>query len=74
MAKMQELQIQRNDDNGDGPKVDENDEEIIELNQELTAQQKENSSLQERFKKVNIVNDQVSNWARRCFMKLGTLT
>ena len=35
---------------------------------------RDQSQLQERFKKVNIVNDQVSNWAKRTFMKLGTLT
>ena len=30
--------------------------------------------IQERFKKINIVNDQVSNWAKRCYQKFGTLT
>ena len=29
MAKMQELQIQRSDDNGDASKMDPNDEEIV---------------------------------------------
>jgi len=36
--------------------------------------QRDYAQLTERFKKVNIVNDQISNWARRCFVKLGTLT
>ena len=35
MAKMQELQIQRSDDNGDASKMDPNDEEIVQMNQEL---------------------------------------
>ena len=44
------------------------------MNQDLTLVQQDYQRLQERFKKVNIVNDQISNWAKRCFMKLGTLT
>ena len=33
MAKMQELQIERNDeDGGEAPKADPNDEEIIQMN------------------------------------------
>ena len=74
MAKMQELQIQRSDDNGDASKMDPNDEEIVQMNQDLSNVRRDQSQLQERFKKVNIVNDQVSNWAKRTFMKLGTLT
>ena len=29
--------------------------------------------LQERYKKVNIVNDQVSSWAKKCFTKFAAL-
>ena len=57
MAKMQELQIQRSDDNGDASKMDPNDEEIVQMNQELANVRRDQGQLQERFKKVNIVND-----------------
>ena len=30
--------------------------------------------LQEKYKKMNIVNDQVSGWARKTFNKFGALT
>ena len=75
-ARMQELQIERKDyeDGGEPGGLDPNDAEIIEMNQQLTDVIKDQQQLQERFKKVDIVNDQISNWARRCFMKLGTLT
>lgn len=29
--------------------------------------------MQEKFKKINIVNDQVSGWAKKCFTKFSTL-
>mmetsp|Transcript_24059 Transcript_24059/g.28149 ORF Transcript_24059/g.28149 Transcript_24059/m.28149 type:complete len:154 (+) Transcript_24059:1035-1496(+) len=73
---MTDLQIERNDDDdgeADG-QLDPNDAEIIQMNQDLTLVQRDYQQLQERFKKVNIVNDQISNWSKRCFMKLGTLT
>ena len=73
-SMMQDLQIERQDDAEDDAKLDTNDAEIIEMNQDLTLVQQDYQRLQERFKKVNIVNDQISNWAKRCFMKLGTLT
>ena len=57
MAKMQELQIQRSDDNGDSSKMDPNDEEIVQMNQDLANVRRDQGQLQERFKKVNIVND-----------------
>ena len=71
--KLQELQI---DDTGDNEekKVDENDEEIINMNKDLTLVNRDYQQIQERFKKVNIVNDQISNWTRRCYQKFGTLT
>lgn len=30
--------------------------------------------MNDRFKRINIVNDQVSNWAKRVYMKFGVLT
>jgi hypothetical protein len=49
------------------------DEEIIELNQTLANVQKDYSLLQEKFKKINIVNDQVSSWSKKVFVKFSTL-
>ena len=58
-ARMQELQIERKDNEADGEPggLDPNDAEIIEMNQQLTEVNKDQQQLQERFKKVNIVND-----------------
>ncbi len=49
------------------------DEEIIELNNTLANVQKDYSLLQEKFKKINIVNDQVSSWSKKVFVKFSTL-
>jgi hypothetical protein len=49
------------------------DEEIIDLNSTLSNVQKDYSLLQEKFKKINIVNDQVSGWSRKVFAKFSTL-
>jgi hypothetical protein len=49
------------------------DEEIIELNSTLASVQKDYSLLQEKFKKITIVNDQISGWAKKCFAKFSTL-
>ena len=44
------------------------------MNQDLAKENRDYSQIQERFKKINIVNDQVQNWSRRCYQKFGTLT
>lgn len=49
------------------------DEEIVELNQTLANVQKDYSLLQEKFKKINIVNDQVSNWSKKVYSKFSAL-
>jgi hypothetical protein len=49
------------------------DDEILEMNRTMMNQQKEFDILQERFKRINIVNDQVTGWARRVFHKFGAL-
>lgn len=54
--------------------VVDNDSDIILMNNELSAALKEHQRLNERFKGINIVNDQVSNWAKRIYKKFGTLT
>lgn len=44
------------------------------MNQDLSNIKKDYQAMQERFKRINIVNDQVSNWARRVYNKFGVLT
>lgn len=44
------------------------------MNQDLNAVNKTYADIGERFKKINIVNDQIQNWSRRCYQKFGTLT
>lgn len=55
------------------PAVD-NDSDIIMMNNELSAVLKEHHRLGDRFKGINIVNDQISNWAKRIYKKFGALT
>lgn len=50
------------------------DEEIIELNNTLANVQKDYLLLQEKFKKINIVNDQISGWSKKVFAKFSTLS
>lgn len=52
----------------------QDDEEINEMRERIETQKKDFRMLQEKFKKVNIVNDQVSGWARKCYGKFGALT
>ena len=58
---------------GGAPTNSAMDEEIIEMNNTLQNQQKEIDLLQERFKRINIVNDQVTGWAKRVFHKFHSL-
>lgn len=52
----------------------ENDSDIILKNNELSQLLKEHQRLGDRFKGINIVNDQISNWAKRIYKKFGGLT
>lgn len=49
------------------------DEEIIEMNKDLQNVKKDHSGIQEKFKRINIVNDQISGWAKRVFSKFAAL-
>ena len=55
--RLQELQIDKRDDNEKQEDTTMNDAEIIQMNQELTAVNRDFQQIQERFKKINIVND-----------------
>lgn len=74
-AQLHELTLDssNNQDKSAQPQVD-NDSDIIMMNNELQATLKEHARLQERFKGINIVNDQICNWAKRIYKKFGTLT
>ena len=50
------------------------DEDILEMQETISQQAKDYNQLQEKFKKVNIVNDQVTSWARRVYSKFHALT
>jgi len=64
-GKLHELQIDsQGDDNKD---KNQGDSEIIRLNEELGDYLKQKQQMNERFKRINIVNDQVSNWAKRVY-------
>ena len=69
-GRLHELKIDAGE-NGSGNGM--MDEEIMELNQTLQNVQKDYSLLQEKFKKINIVNDQVSSWSKKVYSKFSTL-
>ncbi len=68
-GRLHELKIDAGESNSNGMM----DEELIELNNKLSNAQKDYSQLQEKFKKINIVNDQVSGWSKKVFSKFSTL-
>jgi hypothetical protein len=52
----------------------QDDEEINELRETIDTQKTKFRLLQEKYKKINIVNDQVSGWAKKCYSKFSALT
>ena len=52
-------------DQEDEAKKFADDEEIMDMRNKLNQQEKDFDGLQERYKKINLVNDQVSGWSRR---------
>lgn len=44
------------------------------MNAELGTTAVELQKLQDRFKRINIVNDQIATWAKRVYSKFGVLT
>lgn len=74
-ARLHELQI---DSDANAAKDDKGhpgpfDEEIVEMNKKLADQKYHQGLLNEKFKKINIVNDQISGWAKRVYTKFGAL-
>jgi predicted RNase H-like nuclease (RuvC/YqgF family) len=72
-GRLHELKIDAGESGAGGSNGAMMDEEIIELNSQLQAAQKDYGLLQEKFKKINIVNDQISGWAKKCYSKFSTL-
>lgn len=60
-------------DQEDEEKKFADDEEIVDMRQQLTQQEKEFAALQERYRKINLVNDQVSGWSRRVSQKFAVM-
>jgi len=76
-SQLHELTLDSRDNNTDKSKETsavEQDSDIIMMNQELAAVMKEHQKLGERFKGINIVNDQITSWAKRIYKKFGALT
>ena len=46
----------------------------MEAQSKIAGQKKEYNLLAEKYKKINIVNDQISGWAKRVHSKFGALT
>jgi len=72
-SRLHELQIDVTDNAAKAGGNSMMDEEIIEMNGTLDYVKKDHSALMEKFKRINIVNDQVSGWARRVFGKFAAL-
>lgn len=49
------------------------DEDILESQGKISEQKKHFGTLQEKYKKINIVNDQISGWAKRVHGKFAAL-
>lgn len=75
-AKLHDLKIDSEaiKDGDAAPEDRFQDEEILDMKKEIAEQKKQMTMLQEKYKKINIVNDQVSGWARKTFNKFGALT
>jgi len=75
--RLHDLRIESQAVEGDGKDNAEDkfqDTDIIEMRTNISSQQKEYQLLQEKYKKINIVNDQISGWAKRCYSKFSALT
>ena len=70
--RLHDLKIDSGETIGGG--ADTQDSEIIGMTADLTNVQGEYAKLGERFKRINIVNDQISKWAKRVYGKFGVLS
>lgn len=73
--RLHELKIDQGDQQDKGNEsADTNDTEIIQMNADLSSVNTKWQQLQQRFKRINIVNDQIQTWAKRVHSKFGVLT
>ena len=76
--RLQELKIDNtaNDENSDPAHLENkfHDEDIVESKMQIVQQKRDYQMLQEKYKKINIVNDQISGWAKRVYTKFSALT
>ena len=76
-ARLHELKIVAQDsaaEEGEHPAAKFQDEDIVEMYEQITEQKGQYQRLQEKYKKINIVNDQVSGWAKKVYGKFAALT
>ena len=71
--RLHELQIDSGDNQGTAG-TESQDTEIIQMNAEIGTTAVELQKLQDRFKRINIVNDQIGTWAKRVFQKFSVLS
>ena len=76
--RLQELKIDNtaNDENSDPAHLENkfHDEDIVESKMQIVQQKRDYQMLQEKYKKINIVNDQISGWAKRVYTNFLALT
>ena len=72
--RLHELKIDTSQPSEDKSQQNFQDEEIIEMRKNIVDKGKEYTLLQEKYKKINIVNDQITGWAKRVYGKFGALT
>lgn len=73
-ARLHDLNLDVSNQGSVGGNSADNDQEIIVLKNQLREHNKEGQKLAERFKSINIVNDQISNWSRKCWAKFANMT
>ena len=72
--RLHDLKIDTSQPSEDKSQQNFQDEEIIDMRKNIIDKGKEYTLLQEKYKKINIVNDQICGWAKRVYGKFGALT
>ena len=73
-ARLHDLKIDSESHTAEAGEKQYQDEDIVEMQAKIANQKKDFQILQEKYKKINIVNDQISGWAKRVYGKFATLT
>ena len=77
--KLHELQIDAGNTGSDtaaseGQMAFMSDQDIIDMNNDLANTNRDMAKLQERFRRIKIVNDQICSWSKRVYNKFRALT